>query len=249
MLVWCVLGNGGGCVDTVDTNEAAQLREQIAYYRARATEYDEWFLRLGRYDHGEEQNRQWFGEVAEVERALMQFAPRGRVLELACGTGWWTEQLVRYADQVTAVDASSEVIALNQAKLGLRENVHYQQADLFTWQPAHTYDVVFFSFWLSHVPPAHVDAFWEMVRRCLRPGGRVFFIDSLFSETSSASGHHQEGAAAVTTIRRLNDGRDYRIFKVFYHPEELEAQLASLGWRAEVTYTTEYFLYGSVTLR
>jgi demethylmenaquinone methyltransferase/2-methoxy-6-polyprenyl-1,4-benzoquinol methylase len=167
------------------------------------------------------------------------------VLELACGTGWWTEQLARYAQEVTAVDASPEVIALSREKLGDRKNVRYVEADLFAWQPAEVYDVVFFSFWLSHVPPARFDEFWGTVRRSLAPAGRVFFIDSLFSETSSAQGHHREGSAAVTTVRHLNDGRDYRIFKVFYPPEELGQQLALLGWHAEVDCTAEYFLYGT----
>jgi len=229
----------------VNAEYEVQLHEQIAYYRARATEYDEWFLRLGRYDHGEALNRQWFGEVADVQRALDQFAPRGRVLELACGTGWWTEQLARYAQEVTAVDASPEVITLNREKLGARDNVRYVEADLFSWEPEEAYDVVFFSFWLSHVPPARFDEFWGMVRRSLVPTGRVFFIDSLFSDTSSAQGHHREGPAAVTTVRRLNDGRDYRIFKVFYSPGELDQQLARLAWRAEVDRTAKYFLYGS----
>ena len=83
------------------------LREQIAYYRAR--EYDEWFLRQGRYDRGPELNRRWFDEVAEVRQALAAFNPTGHVLELACGTGLWTEPLLRQAARITAVDASPEV--------------------------------------------------------------------------------------------------------------------------------------------
>ncbi len=55
--------------------------EQITYYRARAGEYDEWFLREGRHDRGLEANAQWFAEVAEVAATLDTFAPRGRVLE------------------------------------------------------------------------------------------------------------------------------------------------------------------------
>ena len=78
------------------------LQEQIAYYQARATEYDEWFMRQGRYDHGPEQNQQWFEEIQSLVEALDMFLPGGRILELACGTGWWTEQLAQYADTMTA---------------------------------------------------------------------------------------------------------------------------------------------------
>src|SRR6188508_1532178 len=94
------------------------LAEQIAYYRARAAEYDEWFLRQGRYDHGPALNQQWFDEAQEVRLALEQFRPAGRVLELACGTGLWTQHLVRFADSVTAVDSAPEMLALNRERLG-----------------------------------------------------------------------------------------------------------------------------------
>ena len=129
------------------------LREQIAYYRARAGEYDEWFLRQGRYDRGAEANAAWFDEVGALVRALDDFRPCGRVLELAAGTGLWTQRLAVYAETLTAVDASSEVLALNRARVGDRRAVSYVVADLFDWRPAGRYDTIFFSFWLSHVPP------------------------------------------------------------------------------------------------
>lgn len=229
------------------TSRDTLLQEQIAYYRARAGEYDEWFLRQGRYDRGPELNRQWFAEAEEVAQALADFAPTGRVLELACGTGLWTQHLARRATSITAVDSSPEVIEINRQRLGMAnaEKVEYVQADLFAWQPARHYDVVFFSFWLSHVPPERFSAFWEMVRAALTPGGRVFFIDSLYSETSTASDHRLEGQEATTLTRRLNDGQEFRIVKVFYQPETLAAQLEALGWQARAQATAHYFLYGS----
>ena len=220
------------------------LQEQIAYYRARAGEYDEWFLRKGRYDHGPELNQQWFDEAGQVANALAAFAPTDRVLELACGTGLWTQHLARYAASVTAVDSSPEVIEINRQRVG-KETVAYLQADLFSWQPTRHYDVVFFSFWLSHVPPERFASFWEMVRSALAPGGRVFFIDSLYSESSTANDHQLEGEAATTLSRKLNDGREFRIVKVFYQSEMLAAKLAGLGWQMQVTATPNYFLYGS----
>jgi len=161
------------------------LDEQIAYYRARASEYDEWFLRQGRYDRGEEHRRLWFDEVATVEAALAEAGPSGEVLELACGTGIWTRRLVASATHVTAVDASSEVIAINESRVGDRR-VQYVQADLFRWSPAATYDFVFFGFWLSHVPLDRFDAFWSMVRQALRPAAKVFFVDSLAAPDATA---------------------------------------------------------------
>jgi demethylmenaquinone methyltransferase/2-methoxy-6-polyprenyl-1,4-benzoquinol methylase len=224
----------------------AILAEQIAYYRARAGEYDEWFLRRGRYDQGPELNRQWFAEVAEVQAVLERQAPFGRVLELACGTGWWTEQLARHAASITAVDASPEVIAINRQRVH-SANVTYKTADLFTWRSSEPYDLVFFSFWLSHVPAERFAPFWELVRTALAPGGRVFFIDSRYEQSSTARDQPLEGNDAVTLRRRLNDGREFRIVKVFYTPDALAKRLRPLGWNVQIATTASYFIYGTGT--
>ena len=150
------------------------LEGQLAYYRARAGEYDEWFLRKGRHDRGPEWNRGWFLELERVRRELDRFGPTGRVLELACGTGLWTVELARHAAGITAVDASPEVLDINRARLQEARPeipVPYVSADLFDWSPDDAYDVVFFGFWLSHVPSERFADFWELVRSALRPGG------------------------------------------------------------------------------
>jgi demethylmenaquinone methyltransferase/2-methoxy-6-polyprenyl-1,4-benzoquinol methylase len=93
------------------------LREQVEYYQARAAEYDQWFLREGRYDRGPAHRAQWFSEVAVVEAALQDALPSGEVLELACGTGLWTQHLVKQHSRVVAIDASPEAIAINRERL------------------------------------------------------------------------------------------------------------------------------------
>ena len=222
------------------------LQQQIAYYRARAGEYDQWFLRQGRYDRGADANARWFAEAAQVEAALEAFAPKGRVLEMACGTGLWTRHLVRGADNVTALDASPEVLEINQARVQ-DPKVRYAEADLLNWTPDGVYDMVFFSFWLSHVPPERFESFWALVQRCLAPGGRVFLVDSRHDATSTAADHTLEEADSETQTRRLNDGREFRIVKVFHQPEALAQKLAGLGWHFRIEATPNYFLYGSGT--
>ena len=225
------------------------IEEQIAYYRARASEYDEWFLRQGRYDRGKVHKEKWFAEVAQLQKSLEEFRPRGDVLELACGTGWWTEQLISYADTLTAVDASQEVLELNAQRV-CSGNVAYIQADLFTWskeQPEKRFDTIFFSFWLSHVPPGRFEGFWSSLESRLKPGGRVFLIDSSYEALSTARDQTLRGPDDSVVTRRLNDGRTFDIVKVFYQPERLEERLESLGWRAKVEQTGTFFLYATVT--
>ena len=98
-------------------DDTALLEEQRAYYRARAREYDSWWLREGRFDHGEQANARWFADVAALEEALERFGPSGDVLELACGTGLWTRHLVKHARRLVAVDASPEVLAINRGRV------------------------------------------------------------------------------------------------------------------------------------
>ncbi len=227
------------------------MGEQIAYYRARAHEYDQWFLRQGRYDHGPEQNARWFAEVRQVEEALERFAPTGRVLEIACGTGLWTQRLLVYADSITALDASPEVITHNCQRLGnvSQHRVRYVEADVFSWEPDARFDTIFFSFWLSHVPPERFEGFWNVVQAALAPEGRVFFVDSLYSPQGTAVDQRLEGEQATTLTRHLNDGRAFRIVKVYYQPTELEARLRRMGWDVTVCATPTFFLYGEGRFR
>ena len=218
--------------------------EQLTYYRKRAPEYDDWFLRRGRFDHGTGLNALWFTEVAEVESALRNFNPRGRVLELACGTGIWTERLLNYAEQVVVVDGSPEMLALCRQRVGDKP-VDFIHADLFEWEPSHRFDVVFFSFWLSHVPPDRFESFWRLVDSGLYPEGRVFFIDSRYEPTSTAVDHPLNEPGEVTVKRRLEDGSEWRVVKLFYEPIELTDRLADLGWRVHVRGTPHHFIYGS----
>ena len=101
------------------------LEQQLTYYRNRAPEYDEWFLRQGRYDRGAQHRSEWFREVALIERGLYHIVREKDVLELAAGTGLWTERLANSAKRVVAVDGSPEVIGINRNRLH-SSDVEYQ---------------------------------------------------------------------------------------------------------------------------
>jgi demethylmenaquinone methyltransferase/2-methoxy-6-polyprenyl-1,4-benzoquinol methylase len=228
------------------STDAYLLARQIAYYRERAREYEDWWFRRGRYDHGIDANEAWFGEAAEVRADLELFSPRGQVLELACGTGLWTGRLAAHAAHVTAVDAAPEALEIARMKV-LAVNVDYVEADVFAWEPERVYDVCFFSFWLSHVPSERFRSFWEMIGRALAPGGRVYLIDSARSQRASARDHALQDPDEETMLRRLADGREYHIVKHWFDAESLQAQLAALGWNAHIQSTREFFVFGHVT--
>ena len=122
----------------------------------------------------------------------------------------------------------------------LRAHIHVRNA----WEePDRAVDAVFTGFWLSHVPRDRLDAFLDIVRRWLKPGGTFAFIDSLADPQSSAADHPTP--ADNVSVRRLDDGREFTIVKVYYAPAELEAALARAGFAdARVTTTGRFFLSG-----
>jgi 2-polyprenyl-3-methyl-5-hydroxy-6-metoxy-1,4-benzoquinol methylase len=224
----------------------SMLQEQIAYYRTRAAEYDEWILRTGRYDRGVNHRIAWQAELAAVGESLREQIVGEDVLELACGTGLWTQQLARLNRRVMAVDASPEAIAINRARTH-SDHVQYVVADLFSGIPVSAqFDAVFFGFWLSHVPADRFDAFWAMVRASLRPNGRVFWIDSLLDPSSTAHDHGPLDHSGVAR-RRLNDGREFRVVKMFYEPADLEQRLSRLGFAGWARSSGRFFHYGCVS--
>ena len=164
------------------------------------------------------------------------------MLELACGPGTWTTRLLEQAASVTAVDASPEMLAIARERTRGSE-VRFLQADLFSWRPDRRYGVVFFGFWLSHVPLERFDAFWDLVADCLTDDGRVFFVDDGYRTEDELI----DGASATTICRRLNDGTSFRAVKVPHTPRDLQNRLGALGWSFEVTSTSGPFFCGRGT--
>lgn len=219
------------------------LADQRSFYRARSPEYDQWWQRLGRYDHGPDDTAEWDRQIQLVARAVERFGPVGDVLELAGGTGWWSQRLAQTAKSLTVLDSSRETLRINRERVD-RPDVAYVVADIFGWRPNRRYDTVFFSFWLSHVPQRLFEDFWALVDACLRPGGQAFLIDNRRDPTRAAQDPYVIDEADDVQRRRLNDGSEHRVVKVFYEPDELAERLRRLGWIADLTGTSR-FIYGS----
>jgi hypothetical protein len=127
-----------------------------------------------------------------------------------------------------------------------RTDVTYIVADVFTWRPGRRYDTVFFSFWLSHVPRELFETFWALVATCLRPRGRAFLIDNRRDPTRPPTDPYVIDEADDVQRRRLSDGSEHRVVKVFYEPAQLAERLRQLGWDSQLVGTLR-FIYGSVT--
>jgi demethylmenaquinone methyltransferase/2-methoxy-6-polyprenyl-1,4-benzoquinol methylase len=201
--------------------------EQLAYYRAVASEYEDHAIEVPGQD--------------ELLSAIDSFRPTGDVLELACGSGIWTETLLRSATTVTAVDGAPEMLARAQTRVGSGAPVRFVEADLFSWKAERRYDAVFFGFWISHVPEEKFASFWSLVAEALEPGRSVFFFDDNHRTETELI----EGVNSTVVQRRLNDGTPFRVIKVPYEPADLEQRLRDLQWNISVTGTSGPFYWGT----
>ena len=201
-------------------------QEQIAYYRARAAEYE---VTSYRDVHGADRR-------IAARAAILQ--PGGELLEVACGTGMWTRHLAECAATVTAIDAAPEMIALARQQV-TAGNVTFVTADILAWSPPRRFDTVFFAFWLSHVPASAFGRFWSLLRSALTSGGRVLFVD----DQPAAAGLETYLAGSGEVVeRRLRDGTRHRLIKVVRDPADLNRQLTRLGWQATITRSGDWLV-------
>ncbi len=208
------------------------LDEQITYYRKMAQEYDE-----------------TTGQTEDLQRAfarardlLQQHTPVEQLLELACGTGTWTRALLPLGRELTAIDASPEMLALARQKVG-NAVVQFQQADLFQWQPRQQYDLVFFANWLSHVPPQRLDAFLGTVARAVRPCGSLAVVDQYAPMQEDREIIVQKEEGAIYAKRSLLNGQTFIIVKVFYDLQIIENLLDALDFTVTVHKLDDIFFF------
>jgi ubiquinone/menaquinone biosynthesis C-methylase UbiE len=229
---------GAGTADAASDPD----RAMIEYYEARAPEYDDWYLRRGRYARGAIHDAAWNAELDTAGRWLDARPLAGEIVELAAGTGWWSP-LLASKGELSMYDAAAAPLERARERLvahRLRAHLHVRDA----WaEPDRTVDALFTGFWLSHVPRDRLAEFLGLARRWLKPGGRFAFIDSLPDPASGAADHPTPGADR--SVRRLDDGREYSIVKVYYTADELAAALAVAGFgEVDVTTTGRFFLLG-----
>lgn len=207
------------------------IADQIDYYRARADEFED-----GHH-----------GPIPALAGPLHAFKPHGRVVEIACGTGIWTAEILRHPiESLLCIDAAPEMLAIHESQID-DVRVRRERHDLFEWEPDEVYDAAMFAFWLSHVPPSRFADFWARIRRAVGPEGRVFFIDD--DDRASETEDLIEGARVPTVRRTLNDGTVHSTIKSFHEPADLAARLDDLGWTAEVQPVGDRFLWGVASLR
>lgn len=193
------------------------------YYAARAPEYD----RV--YDKPERQ-----ADLRAIEAWLPTVFAGSRLLEVACGTGYWSRFLAPVVQQMLGVDASAQTLAIARHRV-TAAHACFAVGDAYSLPvgPAH-FSAAFAGFWFSHIPLERVAAFLGGLHATLAPGARVVFLDNRYVEGSSTPIAETDAAGNTYQLRRLQDGSTHRVLKNFPSEQALRSAVAGLARQVRV---------------
>jgi demethylmenaquinone methyltransferase/2-methoxy-6-polyprenyl-1,4-benzoquinol methylase len=187
-----------------------------AYYAARAPEYDRIYAKPERQD-----------DLRAIEAWLPTVCAGRSLLEIACGTGYWTQFLAPVATRVLALDAAPETLQIARSRVA-SANVEFITGDAYALPPAATgFEAAFAGFWFSHIPNRRVPEFLAGLHRALVPGARVVFLDNRYVEGNSTPICERDGEGNTYQMRTLDDGSSYKLLKNF--PDEADLRQATQG--------------------
>jgi ubiquinone/menaquinone biosynthesis C-methylase UbiE len=204
------------------------------YYAQRAAEYE------GIYHKPERQ-----ADLARMRKDIPALFKGERVLEIACGTGYWTPLIAEQAESVLALDYNEETLAIARSKK-CRSNVQFQRGDAYAL-PAwpRKFSACYAGFWWSHVPLGRIDQFLAGLGRTLENGATVAFMDNRYVEGSSTPLSRQD-ADGTYQSRKLADGSSHEVLKNFPTAAQLRQRLGRFG--SDFGFT-EYAYYWIATYR
>jgi demethylmenaquinone methyltransferase/2-methoxy-6-polyprenyl-1,4-benzoquinol methylase len=194
------------------------------YYARRAPEYERF------YDKPERQ-----ADLSVLRERLARLFAQRRVLEVACGTGYWTATIASHAREVTALDIDEEVLALARERPLPAGKAEFHRADAYALPDlGRRHDGLFAGFWWSHVPRARLDAFLEGCVRAAAPGAMIAFLDGRYVEGSSTPVSRRDAEGNSYQTRRLDDGSVHEMMKNYPEESELIQRASRFGWGAHV---------------
>jgi len=208
------------------------------YYDRRASEYEKI------YDKPERQH-----ELEWLRQRIPELLQERTVLEVACGTGYWTQFIARTARTVHACDINESVLEIAREKPIAPGRVSFFKADAITLEgvPAGC-DAAFAGFWWSHVRKSDLARFVRNLGTRLEAGARVVILDNTYAEGSSTPVARRDAEGNTYQMRRLANGEEYEVLKNFPTAAELTAAVRDVAAEAHLE-TLRYYWLLVATLR
>jgi demethylmenaquinone methyltransferase/2-methoxy-6-polyprenyl-1,4-benzoquinol methylase len=202
------------------------------YYSKRAREYEKV------YDKPERQ-----AELEWLRRRVPAVFAGRTVLEVACGTGYWTQHIARSAKKVYACDINDAVLEIAREKPIAPGKVEFFKADAVSLEgvPAGC-DAAYAGFWWSHVKKSGLQQFLANLSSKLEPGSVVGILDNQFAEWSSTPLSRRDAEGNTYQMRRLANGEEFEVLKNFPTPDELAQAVRPFAREAHLEALTYYWL-------
>jgi ubiquinone/menaquinone biosynthesis C-methylase UbiE len=202
------------------------------YYSKRAAEYEQIYQKPER-----QHELEWLrGRIPEL------LAGR-TVLEVACGTGYWTQFIARKARKVHACDINESVLEIAADKPIPKDRVHFFKADAVTLEGVPPgCDAAFAGFWWSHVKKSGIEQFVANLSQRLEPGARVVILDNQFAEGSSTPVSRRDAEGNSYQLRHLANGEQYEVLKNFPSSAELAQAVRPVARDARLEALAYYWL-------
>ena len=207
-------------------------RQLEQYYDRRAGEYEKI------YDKPERQH-----ELEWLRHRIPELLRDRTVLEVACGTGYWTQFIARTAEKVHACDINESVLEIAREKPIPRDRASFFKADAISLDgvPAGC-DAAFAGFWWSHVRRSELDKFMRNLAAKLAPGATVAILDNTYFEGSSTAISRRDRDGNTYQLRRLANGEEHEVLKNFPTAQELTDAVAPVAAQAHLESLKYYWL-------
>jgi 2-polyprenyl-3-methyl-5-hydroxy-6-metoxy-1,4-benzoquinol methylase len=184
------------------------------YYQARAQEYEAIYRKPERQ-----------GDLSTLKSWLERYAGGRSILEIACGTGYWTAVAASTAKRILATDINTAPLEVARAK-DLGPHVTFRQADAYSLTvEGLEYDTGMAHFWWSHVDKKHMQRFLKHLASRLTPGACLLMIDNRYVEGSSTPISRTDNVGNTYQLRALANGERHEVLKNFPSSEELKYDL------------------------
>ena len=206
-------------------------RTMKEYYAARAREYDRIYQKPERQ-----------ADLHAISEWLPSKFVGARVLEIACGTGYWTQFIARVTLHIAALDAAPETLEIARGRVP-GSNVEFLVGDAYDPPREGSFDAAFCGFWFSHVLRGRQREFLARLNASLRRSARVVMLDNRYVEGSSTPVAAYDADGNAYQDRRLDDGSTHRVLKNFPAEEELRSLVAGLGEDAAFTAWEYYWAF------
>jgi len=204
----------------------------IDYYSRRAREYDRIYHRPERQ-----------GDLTTLRRRIAEQLIGRDVLEIACGTGYWTLAIAPAARSVVATDASEAMLDIARRRTDPAGKVRFAVADAFESTAIEgRFTALFAGFFWSHLSRPQLEGFLRRWCARLGAGQRILFVDNRYVEGSSTPIAGSDADGHTYQVRRLDDGSEHRVMKNFPDEEALRRSIAPFAGQVEITLLTYYWM-------